>query len=118
MLGLVVHEKSLITSGPGHYNSQLCKYGNSAGEHDVIYVPEKIMLTEATASVNITFPGAYHIMPISCIMSFFFHEMIASSVKFSFFFSIFLLSLCLLVSCDDNLCKQFEPRSGPTKRRA
>ena len=28
------------------------------------------------------------------------------------------LTLCLLLSSADNLCKQFGPRSGPTKPRA
>ena len=28
------------------------------------------------------------------------------------------VTLCLLVSCADNFCKQFGPRSGPTKFRA
>ena len=31
---------------------------------------------------------------------------------------LFRLTLCLLVSSADNLCKQFGPRSGPTKCRA
>ena len=32
--------------------------------------------------------------------------------------AFFLLSLCLLMSSADNLCKQFGPRPGPTKCRA
>ena len=32
--------------------------------------------------------------------------------------NIFLSFFCLLVSSADNLCKQFGPRSGPTKHQA